>query len=72
MRVNNQSICYPYQHVIYFMTSLGVSVAGDIAGGLDGRDVLCAGRPLILELDLLRHAHRGKHRTNTSCKVLSI
>jgi hypothetical protein len=66
MRVNNYNICLPHQLVIYFMASYNVSVAGDIAGGLDGRDVLCTGRPLILELDLLRHAHRGKHTTNTS------
>jgi hypothetical protein len=72
MQVNNYGICLPYNLAIYFIVSQSVSLAGDIAGGLDGRDVLCTGRTLILELDLLRHAHCGKHRTNTSCKVLSI
>ena len=39
---------------------LGCDISGHLAGGLDGRDVFCSRRSLILELDILRLSHSGK------------
>jgi hypothetical protein len=50
-------------------TNFAVCVTGDQPGGMDGHHVLCAGRALLLGLDILRAADRGEYPMGSTIVV---